>query len=127
MEELDSSGVLQLVGSRGPGEGLPGFAGRVTAAIGADRCVACRVQHRRTVPTGTRRSPSPTGSTTRTVNGHFITIRDISEQRALEDRLLFRAEHDDLTGLLNRSAFRGAHRRLARRRGASDRDLPRPR
>jgi diguanylate cyclase (GGDEF)-like protein/PAS domain S-box-containing protein len=39
------------------------------------------------------------------IQGHMLVIRDVSEQRALEDRLRHRAEHDDLTGLVNRTAL----------------------
>lgn len=40
------------------------------------------------------------------VAGIVVHVRDISERRALESDLYFRAYHDDLTGLANRASFR---------------------
>lgn len=40
------------------------------------------------------------------VAGIVVHVRDISERRALESDLFYRAYHDDLTGLANRAAFR---------------------
>jgi diguanylate cyclase (GGDEF)-like protein len=52
-----------------------------------------------------------------TVGGLVLTLRDVTEQRQLEDELKHRAFHDALTGLPNRLLFqdRAAHR-LARRK-----------
>ena len=53
------------------------------------------------------------------VVGAVIVLRDVRDRKALEERLLHQAFHDDLTGLPNRSVFldRLEH---ARTRGASD-------
>jgi len=47
----------------------------------------------------------------RTVRGLVLTLRDVTEQRQLEDELKYRAFHDALTGLPNRLLFqdRAAH------------------
>jgi diguanylate cyclase (GGDEF)-like protein/PAS domain S-box-containing protein len=48
------------------------------------------------------------------VNGLVANLRDITERRAVVDRLNFDANHDALTGLLNRAAFlRELHRVFA--------------
>ncbi|WP_027344284.1 GGDEF domain-containing protein [Hamadaea tsunoensis] len=39
------------------------------------------------------------------VGGFVITLRDVTEQRRLEDELTYRAYHDPLTGLPNREMF----------------------
>lgn len=39
------------------------------------------------------------------VEAHVLTLRDVTERRALETRLEHRAYHDDLTGLANRALF----------------------
>jgi GGDEF domain-containing protein len=39
------------------------------------------------------------------VAGVVVTARDVTERRALEDRLAHQAFHDSLTGLANRSLF----------------------
>lgn len=44
-----------------------------------------------------------------TVRGRVLNVRDVSERRALEERLAWQAEHDALTGLPNRVAL---HKRL---------------
>jgi diguanylate cyclase (GGDEF)-like protein/PAS domain S-box-containing protein len=41
-----------------------------------------------------------------TVRGVVLTMRDVTEQRKLEDELTHRANHDSLTGLANRVLFR---------------------
>ena len=41
-----------------------------------------------------------------TVRGVVLTMRDVTEQRKLEDELTHRASHDSLTGLANRVLFR---------------------
>jgi diguanylate cyclase (GGDEF)-like protein/PAS domain S-box-containing protein len=38
-------------------------------------------------------------------NGLTVLFQDVTEQQALESRLRYEAEHDHLTGLLNRAAF----------------------
>ncbi len=43
----------------------------------------------------------------RAVNGIVVNGRDVSERKALEAELTHRAYHDPLTGLVNRSRFRG--------------------
>jgi diguanylate cyclase (GGDEF)-like protein/PAS domain S-box-containing protein len=40
-----------------------------------------------------------------TVHGLVITLRDVTERRRLESELLYRAFHDALTGLANRTVF----------------------
>ena len=57
-----------------------------------------------------------------TVRGVVLTLRDVTEQRKLEDELTHRAFHDSLTGLANRVLFRDrVERALAgrRRRGGA--------
>jgi diguanylate cyclase (GGDEF)-like protein/PAS domain S-box-containing protein len=57
-----------------------------------------------------------------TVGGHVLTVRDVTEQRQLEDELKHRVFHDALTGLPNRVLFadRAAHGvALARRSGTT--------
>jgi diguanylate cyclase (GGDEF)-like protein/PAS domain S-box-containing protein len=57
-----------------------------------------------------------------TVGGHVLTVRDVTEQRQLEDELKHRVFHDALTGLPNRVLFadRAAHGvALARRNGTT--------
>jgi len=41
----------------------------------------------------------------RTVDGFVLTLRDVTEQRQLEDELKYRAFHDSLTGMPNRLLF----------------------
>ena len=40
-----------------------------------------------------------------TVGGFVLTVRDVTERHALQDRLTFQAFHDALTGLANRQLF----------------------
>ncbi len=56
-----------------------------------------------------------------TVGGLVLTLRDVTEQRKLEDELKYRAFHDALTGLPNRLLFqdRTAHGLARARRGAA--------
>jgi diguanylate cyclase (GGDEF)-like protein/PAS domain S-box-containing protein len=57
-----------------------------------------------------------------TVGGHVLTVRDVTEQRQLEDELKHRVFHDALTGLPNRVLFadRATHGiSLARRNGTT--------
>jgi diguanylate cyclase (GGDEF)-like protein/PAS domain S-box-containing protein len=57
-----------------------------------------------------------------TVGGHVLTIRDVTEQRKLEEELKHQAFHDALTGLPNRALFANlaAHGlALARRTGTT--------
>jgi diguanylate cyclase (GGDEF)-like protein/PAS domain S-box-containing protein len=50
--------------------------------------------------------------------GGVLVIRDVTEARELNRRLIWEAEHDGLTGLLNRRAFNGrVERTLNSRRG----------
>lgn len=42
----------------------------------------------------------------RAVNGFVLTIRDITERKAIDDQLTHHALHDSLTGLANRALFR---------------------
>jgi diguanylate cyclase (GGDEF)-like protein/PAS domain S-box-containing protein len=57
-----------------------------------------------------------------TVGGHVLTVRDVTEQRQLEDELKHRVLHDALTGLPNRVLFsdRAGHAlEMARRNGTA--------
>ncbi len=71
-------------------------------------------------PDGTRIDVSvqvrPVRRAERRVSGYVALIRDITDRKAHERRLLHRAEHDGLTGLFNRAAF---HRQLADRVAAA--------
>jgi diguanylate cyclase (GGDEF)-like protein/PAS domain S-box-containing protein len=40
-----------------------------------------------------------------TIEGYVIAFRDISEKRALSETINYQANHDSLTGLINRNAF----------------------
>lgn len=64
---------------------------------------------------------SPITDASGIVIGASAIARDISEQKRLESELQHRADHDHLTGLLNRSRFEhelGHHLALARRYGS---------
>jgi diguanylate cyclase (GGDEF)-like protein/PAS domain S-box-containing protein len=53
------------------------------------------------------------------VNGLLLTVRDVTEQRRLEERLSFQAFHDSLTGLANRQLFTDRLAHALERRGAA--------
>lgn len=103
LEELDGSGVLHLV-HPDDREKVIALAAEVTDATGASTVLPCRVQR----ADGTYGDAEITMANLidhPDVGGHLLAIRDVSEQRALENRLRYRAEHDDLTNLLNRSTL----------------------
>jgi integral membrane sensor domain MASE1 len=52
---------------------------------------------------------SPTGD----ISGRVISFRDVSEERRLQDELVYQANHDTLTGLHNRRTFERELLRLA--------------
>jgi diguanylate cyclase (GGDEF)-like protein len=55
------------------------------------------------------------------IQGTILTARDVTEQRAAEERMAFQASHDALTGLPNRSRFKVC---LASAVNEGRRDLP---
>jgi diguanylate cyclase (GGDEF)-like protein/PAS domain S-box-containing protein len=63
---------------------------RISTRVGRILLVEVRYSDRRSDPT---------------VGGHVLTIRDVTEQRQLEDELKHRVLHDALTGLPNRVLF----------------------
>jgi diguanylate cyclase (GGDEF)-like protein/PAS domain S-box-containing protein len=111
-ERLAVSPALRQPGADGSGR-TPGgedlFSGlwRITRHDGRTLLVEVRYSDRRTDVT---------------VGGHVLTVRDVTEQRQLEDELKHRVFHDALTGLPNRVLFadRAAHGvALARRNGTT--------
>jgi diguanylate cyclase (GGDEF)-like protein/PAS domain S-box-containing protein len=102
-EQITGDGVLRLVHPDDVAE-VARVGMEVALVDGSSQVMHCRV----------RRADGSYGSAEVTmanlldhpqINGHMLVIRDVSEQRALEDRLRHRAEHDDLTGLVNRTAL----------------------
>jgi len=102
-DELTGEGVLRLVHRDDVAE-VARVGMEVALCEGSSQVMHCRV----------RRADGSYGNAEVTmanlldhpeINGHMLVIRDVSEQRALEDRLRHRAEHDDLTGLVNRTAL----------------------
>ncbi|MEN3272244.1 MAG: hypothetical protein V7636_1005 [Actinomycetota bacterium] len=102
-EQITGEGVLRLVHPDDVAE-VARIGAEVSLVDGSSQVMYCRV----------RRADGSYGNAEVTmanlldhpqINGHMLVIRDVSEQRALEDRLRHRAEHDDLTGLVNRAAL----------------------
>lgn len=54
---------------------------------------------------GIQDSASPIRSADGQILGAILVFRDVSEQRRLGQEMTFRAQHDELTGLINRSEF----------------------
>jgi diguanylate cyclase (GGDEF)-like protein/PAS domain S-box-containing protein len=111
-ERLAVSPALRQPGGDGPGRppgGEDPFNGlwRITRHDGRTLLVEVRYNDRRADVT---------------VGGHVLTVRDVTEQRQLEEELKHRVFHDALTGLPNRVLFadRAAHGiALARRDGTT--------
>jgi diguanylate cyclase (GGDEF)-like protein/PAS domain S-box-containing protein len=111
-ERLAVDPALRQPAAGGPGrlpEGEDEFSGlwRITRHDGRTLLVEIRYSDRRADPT---------------VGGHVLTVRDVTEQRQLEDELKHRVFHDALTSLPNRVLFadRAAHGvALARRNGTT--------
>lgn len=56
-----------------------------------------------------------------TVAGFYVLVQDITQQKAAEERLEYMANHDPLTGLVNRGAFNRRLSEAIRRMGRSRR------
>lgn len=65
-------------------------------------------------------SASPIRATDGEVLGAILVFRDVSEQRRLGREMTYRAKHDDLTGLVNRTEFEQHLSRLVSDAASSD-------
>ncbi|HUB68959.1 MAG TPA: EAL domain-containing protein [Acidimicrobiales bacterium] len=79
--------------------------GGVASRMGASASVECRVRHsegqwRQMEVVATNLLGEPT------VEGIVLTLRDVTEQKALENELKHQAFHDSLSGLANRALFK---------------------
>ena len=102
-DELAGRGVLHLL-HRADIADVVSVAEEVAGEPGASRMIACRVR----VADGSFAWAEVTMANLLDhpqIHGYLLVIRDISEQRDLEERHRHRAEHDELTGLANRSAI----------------------
>lgn len=54
------------------------------------------------------------------LKGGVLVFRDVTEAREMQRRLIWQADHDDLTGLLNRRAFEDILARLLRSKRVAD-------
>jgi len=65
-------------------------------------------------------SAAPIRNDTGEVFGAVVVFHDVTEQRSAANEMAWRATHDELTGLANRSSFEGALERLHDTLGGSD-------
>jgi diguanylate cyclase (GGDEF)-like protein/PAS domain S-box-containing protein len=69
---------------------------------------------------GIEKSAAPIRSETGETLGMVLVFHDVTAQRALSGEMTYRATHDALTGLLNRTEFEGRLRGLLNKAHASD-------
>ncbi len=111
-EEMSGRRLVDLLAA----ESIPTFIGQLAGSRAGDQPVKLRTEHadgRQLVVEGTLTNLVADAA----VSGWVLTVRDVTDQLALQEELSHQALHDSLTGLANRRLFGDRLTHALRQRG----------